>query len=147
MSPGPLRRLPAVAALALAGSCLVACSGEEGEVEVYEPSEVHEVEGSDVSIVTFTDIGAAAVGLETEIAQQVGDHTVVDYAALIYDGQGASWVYTVTSELSYQRAAVVVDRIEAGKVLISSGLDPGTEVVTTGVAEVYGTELHIGGSH
>ena len=118
VTPGPLRGLPVVA-LALAGTFLVGCSGGEGEVEVYEPSEVQEVEGSDIGIVTFTDIGAAAVGLETEIAQQVGSHTVVDYAALIYDGQGESWVYTVTSELTYQRAAIVVDRIEAGKVLIS----------------------------
>ena len=41
-------------------------------------------------------------------------------------------------QLTYQRAAVVVDRIEDGKVLITSGSPSGTEVVTTGAAEVYG---------
>lgn len=136
-------------AVVLASACLTLAGCSEGaeEYEPYEPSEVEGEAGSPGTTVTFTEIGAAAVGLETETARQEGDHTVVDYAALIYDGMGQPWVYTVPSERVFERVEVVVDRITDGQVLISSGLDPGTEVVTTGVAEVYGTELDMGGSH
>lgn len=146
---GP-RRWSRWAGLGLVAACLplAACSGEEGEeaAEPYEPAQVEEDEAGGPSLIRFTEIGAAAVELETAVARQTGDLTVVDYAALIYDGTGQPWVYTVLSDLVFQRVEVVVDRIEDGKVLISSGLEPGTEVVTTGVTEVYGTELNIGGS-
>ena len=89
----------------------------------YQPSVVEEVADSDVQRVTFTKIGAERVGpRDVAAAQPGGDHTVVPYAALIYDGQGDSWVYTAPSELTFLRAEVVVDRIEGDTVLLSDGL-------------------------
>jgi hypothetical protein len=134
--------LVALAVLALPG-----CK-EATEVAVssgYEPAHIEPVGNSDVQKVTFTDVGAEQVGLETATAQQQGAGTVVPYAALIYDGQGVTWVYTVTDDLTFMRSQVVVDHIEGDQVLLSDGLGRGAEVVTVGAAEVYGTELGISG--
>jgi hypothetical protein len=149
VSPSIRRRASTVriglVALAL---CLAGCSESGGdEVERYEPSDVEEIEGSDLKRVVFTQIGADALGLRTTTATQSGPHTAVDYEALIYDGQGLPWVYTVPEELTFVRAQVVVDRVEGDQVLLSGGLSPGTRVVTTGASEVYGSELNIEGSH
>jgi multidrug efflux pump subunit AcrA (membrane-fusion protein) len=87
------------------------------------------------------------VDLQTTTATRAGGHTVVDYEALIYDGEGVPWVYTVPEPLTFVRAKVTVDRIEGNRVLLSKGLAPGTEVVTVGATEVYGAELEIAGGH
>ena len=113
----------------------------------HQPSKVEAVAGSDVQRVTFTRIGAERLDLATETARQEGQHTVVPYLALIYDGQGVSWVYTAPGELTFLRAKVVVDRIEGDRVLLSDGVSPGARVVTVGAAEVYGAELGIDGGH
>jgi hypothetical protein len=136
--------LVALATLALSGC-------KEAEVTAlssgYEPSHVEAVGDSDVQKVTFTDVGAEQVGLVTAAARQQGASTVVPYAALIYDGQGVTWVYTVADDLTFIRSQVVVDHIEGDQVLLSDGLGRGAEVVTVGAAEVYGAELGIGGGH
>ena len=142
---GPvLLGMVALAALAVSG-----CK-EATEATVssgYEPSHVEAVGDSDVQKVTFTDVGAEQVGLATATAQQRGASTVVPYAALIYDGQGVTWVYTVADDLTFIRSQVKVDHIEGDQVLLSDGLGRGAEVVTAGAAEVYGAELGIGGGH
>ena len=69
------------------------------------------------------------------------------HTALIYDGQGVPWVYTVTAPLTFLRAKVAVDRVVGERALLSSGLSAGTEVVTVGATQVYGAELGIGESH
>ena len=130
------------------GLSLSACTGVESpSAEGYQPASVEEVEGLEVSRVTFTQEGADRVDLETTSATEVGGQTAVDYAALIYDGQGVPWVYTIAEPLTFVRAQVVVDRIDADQVILTSGLDSGTEVVTVGAAEVYGAELDIAGGH
>lgn len=134
-----------IALAALLSGCKEA---EEASVSSgYQPSVVEEVADSDVQRVTFTKIGADRLDLATVAAAQQGDHTVVPYSALIYDGQGVSWVYTASSELTFLRAEVVVDRIEGDTVLLSDGLSPGARIVTVGAAEVYGAELGIDGGH
>lgn len=138
--------LPAVvAALLLVPGC--GGGGDESTSESYQPSEIHEVDGLGGTQVTFTEDAAARVDLATATAREVDGRTVVPYAALIYDGQGASWVYTSTAPLTFLRAEVAVDRIEDGQVVLASGLRPGVEVVTVGATEVYGAELDIAGGH
>lgn len=141
---GWVLRAVGVAVLPLA---LSACSGDEGHGETYHPAEVVDVSGSDVKQVTFTEDAARRVGLATATAESSGPHVTVPYEALVYDGQGESWVYEVSDDLSFMRQAVTVDRIEADVVFLTKGLEEGDTVVTTGSTEVYGEELGIGGSH
>jgi hypothetical protein len=133
----------ALVAIALSGCTEV----ESSDVEGYHPSELHEVEGSDVKRVTFTTEGAERTGLRTAPVRRDGDRRVVPYSALLYDGEGATYVYTAPEPLSFVRAPVVVDRVVGQRVLLTDGPPVGSRVVTTGAAEVYGSELEIAGSH
>jgi hypothetical protein len=130
----------AIAALPLGG-----CTEVETETATgYEPSKLEPVKGEDgLQRVTFTEEGAERVDLQTEAVRRSGTHLVVPYAALIYDPEGKTYVYTSPKPLDYLREEVEVDRIEGDRVLVSDGPPPGTEVVTVGAAEVYGTELEV----
>jgi multidrug efflux pump subunit AcrA (membrane-fusion protein) len=126
----------ATAALPVAG-----CTEVETETATgYEPSTLEPVKGNkDVQRVTFTEEGARRVDLQTASVRR----NVVPYAALIYDPEGKTYVYTSPKPLEYLRKEVKVDRIEGDRVLVSRGPPAGTEVVTVGAAEVYGTELEV----
>jgi hypothetical protein len=127
----------AVAALALGGCKEVETESATG----YQPSKLESVgEGQRV---TFTAEGARRVGLRTEAVVRRGRRLLVPYSALLYDAQGKTYVYTSPRRLRYLRRQVEVDRIEADRVFLSSGPPAGTRVVTTGVTEVYGTELEV----
>ncbi len=134
----------ALAAIAATAGCTEV---EEAAPQVHQPAHLQPIDGSDVQKVTFDERGAEQVSLQTATVRRQGKHTVVPYAALIYDGQGASWVYTSPDPLTFLRVAVDVVRIEDDRVLLRDGPRPGTSVVTTGAAEVYGAELEIAGSH
>ena len=116
---------------------------EEKESEGYEPSQLVEIKGGDAKRVTFTAEGARRVGLRRAAIKAQGKTKVVPYGALIYDAEGKTYVYVASTPLSYERAEVKVDRIEGERALVSSGPPAGTNVVTTGAQEVYGTELEI----
>lgn len=120
---------------------------EDEATDTYHPSSVEDVAGSEVKRVTFTVAGADQVELATSKVAARGSSLVVDYAALMYDGQGKPWVYVVQAPLTFMRTAVVVDRIVDNDVLLSEGPPAGTSVVTVGAAEVYGAELDIEGGH
>jgi multidrug efflux pump subunit AcrA (membrane-fusion protein) len=126
----------ATAALPVAG-----CTEVETETATgYEPSTLEPVKGNkDIQRVTFTAEGAKRVDLQTAPVRR----NVVPYAALIYDPEGKTYVYTSPKPLEYLREEVKVDRIEGDRVLVSRGPPAGTEVVTVGAAEVYGTELEV----
>jgi hypothetical protein len=130
----------ATAALPIAG-----CTEVETETATgYEPSTLEPVKGNDdLQRVTFTEEGARRVDLQTAAVRRSGKHKVVPYAALLYDPEGKTYVYTSPKPLEYLREEVKVDRIEGQRVLVSRGPPAGTEVVTVGAAEVYGTELEV----
>jgi hypothetical protein len=132
------------AALALVAAALAlgGCKEVEAESDTgYQPSKLEPVgEGQRV---TFTAEGARRVGLRTEAVVRRGRRSLVPYSALLYDAQGKTYVYTSPRRLRYLRRQVEVDRIEADRVFLSSGPPGGTRVVTTGVTEVYGTELEV----
>ena len=151
------RRLPKlrarllIAVFVLAGAALPLAGCEEVETEAshgYEPSSVEEVKGKEeLKIVKFTAEGAKRTGVRTERVREESGRTIVPYAALLYDPEGKTYVYVTSKPREYVRERVKVDRIEEDRVLVSEGPRPGTDVVTVGAAEVYGTELEIAASH
>jgi multidrug efflux pump subunit AcrA (membrane-fusion protein) len=141
------RLVAAGVALAIAGLSLSACKEVETETATgYEPATLKEV-NEDLKQVTLTEEGAARTGLKTAKVRQRGGDEVLPYAALIYDAEGHTYVYTSPKPLTYLRKEVEVDRIDGNRVLVSDGPAAGTEVVTVGAAQVYGTELEIAASH
>jgi hypothetical protein len=69
---------------------------------------------------------------------------VIPYSALIYGLHGETWAYYSPEPLSYVREPITVDYIEGDIVVLLEGPAVGTEVVTVGVAELYGTETGVG---
>ena len=128
-----------------------ACShGDKETGPKSAPATLGPADAAGVKTVTFTHDAAQRVRLQTSPVVDAnrgrrGVAVVVDYAALIYDKKGQSWVYTVPQPLTFVRVKVTVDRIEKNRASLSVGPAPGVQVVTTGAAEVYGAELDIGG--
>lgn len=69
---------------------------------------------------------------------------VVPYAALLHDAYGGTWVYEVQAPGTYVRRRVLVRDITGGFVVLDRGPAPGSRVVTSGAAELFGTEFGVG---
>ena len=74
-----------------------------------------------------------------------GVFPVVPYSSVIYDLDGATWVYTSPEPLTYVRHLITVSYIEGDRAVLLSAPPNGTEVVAVGVAELFGVEAGIGG--
>jgi hypothetical protein len=134
----------------LAALSLSACKEAEEETAAgYEPSKLVSVKGKgeDGKQVVFTKEGATRTDVKTAKVQRSGPGTVVPYEALLYDSDAKPLVYTSKKPLTYEQVRVTVDRIEGQRVYLSKGPAVGTDVVTRGATEVYGTQLEIAGSH
>jgi hypothetical protein len=145
------RRLRAVCAglVLIAAISLSACSEATGEYEEpetaghYEPAELEPIKGTDVKRVVFSPEGASRVGLQTAQVRRDGQRKVIPYAAVIYDPEGDTFTYTSREPLVYVREKVKVDYVDGDRVVLSEGPSVGTEIVTVGAAEVYGTEFEV----
>ena len=71
------------------------------------------------------------------------ERKIVPFAALLYDVNGKTWVYTNPESLTFVRAPVTVDYIEDDLVFLSEGPPVGTEVVTVGGSLLYGAETGV----
>lgn len=69
---------------------------------------------------------------------------IVPYAALIYGLYGETWVYVSPEPLTYFRQPVNVEYIDGDLAVLVDGPPAGTEVVSVGVAELYGTDTGVG---
>jgi hypothetical protein len=145
----PYRR---AAGLVTSGLVVLACASPLAgctEVETksaagYEPSKLEATgAGEDRLRVTFTAEGARRIGLRTAAVRRSGGRLSIPYAALLYDPEGGTHVYTAPEALRFLREPVRVDRIQGDRVLLVTGPPRGTRIVTVGVAEVYGTELEV----
>ena len=133
-----------LAALVLVGGgALTACAEVTTDATAagQEPVIKEEVGDSDIHTLTLTAQAVERLGLTTAEVAASDDGTTVPYAALIYDSQGNTWVYTTPEQRVFVRAAVEVDRIDGDTVHLSDGPEPGTSVVTLGAAELFGAEF------
>ena len=126
---------------------LVACGQTKADLESSPPARVEPI-GQDLSRVILTAEAAKRLGIETAPVSnaQVGgtQREVVPYAAVYYDLNGATWVYTNPSPLTFVRASITVDSITGDMAVLSKGPPVGTSVVTVGATELYGTEFGVG---
>jgi hypothetical protein len=126
---------------------LSACAPEATKAEFVPPSVLEPIEGSDIQRVLLTE--KAAERIDVQLApisdKQVNgaERRVVPYAAVIYDLQGATWVYTSPAPLTFVRESITIDFIEGEWAVLTNGPSSGTEVVTVGVAELYGAETGV----
>lgn len=64
--------------------------------------------------------------------------------SIIYDIYGGTWVYIRTGEHAFERQRVLVSYMLGDRVVLAESPAAGTEVVTDGAAELFGTEFGAG---
>ena len=69
---------------------------------------------------------------------------MVPASAVVYDYHGGAWIYVRTAPRTYFRQRVEVARTVGTAVVLARGAEPGAQVVTVGVAELFGTEFGAG---
>lgn len=69
---------------------------------------------------------------------------VVPASAVVYDAYGGAWLYERRTPHEYRRRRVDPARRDGDQLLLARGPAPGTEVVVTGAAELFGTEFGTG---
>lgn len=65
-------------------------------------------------------------------------------SAIVRDIDGGEWVYRAIAPGQYRRARIEVAHRDAGQALLSRGLVDGDQVVSTGAAELFGSEFGAG---
>jgi hypothetical protein len=134
-----------VAALVVVGAlALSACSDSQSSGGGDEPATVEPVKGTDVSRVTLTPEAAKRLGIETAAVRRHGaDEMTVPYGAVVYNADGTTFTYTSPKPRVFVRAPIIVERIEGGEAILLKGPPAGTQVVTTGSQELYGSEYEV----
>jgi hypothetical protein len=143
--------------LAVAGFHLSACVQKEADLALKHddddddhPAKVEQVAETDISRVILTARAAQrldiqmAPAFEAQVAPAGLQRRVVPYAAVLYDAQGNTWVYTSPEPQVFVRYPINVDYIDGDRAVLSDGPPPGTQVVIAGAAELFGTEFEIG---
>ena len=134
------KRLFILLVLLIAALGLAACGPKTSSTaEKINPSSLEVIEGSDLQRVILTEKAAQRIGVETVPASE----NTVPYAAVIYDTEGNTWVYTNPQPLTFVRAPIVIDRIEGDQVFLAEKLETDAPIVTVGVIEIYGTETGV----
>jgi hypothetical protein len=113
-----------------------------------EPALVELIPGTEFNRVVLTEKAAQRLGIETapvlEAEVNGAQRVVIPYAAVIYGLNGETWAYTNPEPLTYRREPITVEYIEGDMAVLMDGLSVGAQVVTVGVAELYGTDTGVG---
>ena len=129
-------------------ACLLvsACGrGQDTAAAEEKPSvKVEELQGEEPTRETLTEDAAKRLDIQTAAVQDAEvngtKRAVIPYAAIIYDTEGATWVYLNPEPLTFVRHPITVDDIKGDQAFLSDALPSGSAVVTVGVAELYGAE-------
>jgi hypothetical protein len=108
-----------------------------------EPATVTAVDGSDgLNSVQLTADAAERIGLTTDTVRALppSKQLAVALGAVLYDQDGATWVFVQTAPLTFQRQRVAVSRVDGAVAVLQSGPATGTAVANVGVAELHGAE-------
>lgn len=138
------------ALLVLVAVVATACAARgEGATDEESAATIEKVDGSDAVRVVLGREAAQRIGVRTDVvggtsADASGPARVVAYAALVYDADGLTSVYTNPEPLVFVRQPVTVDHIEGAVAVLSDGPPLGTKVVTVGAEELLGVETGIG---
>jgi hypothetical protein len=132
-----------LAAALVLGGC---AATEESESKGDPAAKVEAVDGSDVSKITLSELGARRLAIATQPVQQgpAGKGLVIPFSAVVYDVDGTTWTFANPTALSYIREPITISAIDGDRALLSSGPAVGTAVVTVGAAELIGAEAELG---
>ena len=128
---------------------LVGCASSRAASTDADPVRLQTVAGTDLHRVILTRQASENLGIMTgdvrETTSGTATRTLVPLTAIVYDPQGAPWVYTTPSALTFVRTRIVIDRTTVRSAYLTSGPPAGTAVVTVGASELLGAEYGVGG--
>jgi hypothetical protein len=140
-------------ALALLAGALIG-PGEAGAANPTEaaaavstgrPARLEAIDGSAIKKITLTPKAAQRLDIQTGLVRHdATGRKVVPYAAVVYDKDGSTWVYTNPQPLTYIRHAIIVELISGDDAVLKEGPDIGMQVATTGAPQLYGAEKGVG---
>lgn len=136
----------------LATLAMVGCREAELVPAKVEPAHVERGKNHEVTRITLTEKALERLGVQTapirdgkvEGTEAATPHAVVADSAVIYIPTGETFVYTSPSPNTFVRQAVDIDHIEGGVAVLKQGPPVGTQVVTVGAVELFGTEFGVG---
>jgi hypothetical protein len=143
-----LNRIAAAAALVSLTSQLVtpSATADSPAAPIPETQATVKKIGFGISQITLRPKAASRLDLQTGVIREdESGRKVAPFSSIIYDLDGDAWVYTVTAPLTYVREPIVVERVAQDHVYLTDGPPTGTQVVTVGVPELYGTEVGVNG--
>ena len=133
-----------VPVLLVGGLALGACGKAREAAPADPPAKVEQivVAGSKHQGVRLTEQAARRLDVQTApVAASGGGRLVVPAAAVEYNNDGSTFVYTNPESFAYVQQAITVDSITADEAVLSAGPAAGTQVVTVGAAELLGVEV------
>ena len=137
--------IPVILLLACLSSSGCRHASEAAAEEEGGPAKVEHLQGDEPTRVTLTEEAAKRIDIQTAAVQDMAingaQRRVIPYAAILYDTDGITWVYTNPEPLVFVRHRIVVDYIEGELAVLSDGPALGTAVVTVGATELNGAEL------
>lgn len=139
------RAMIVVAILAIAALQLTACSDSSTEAAADDaPATVEPIKGTDLSSVTLSEHAAKRLDIKTAPVRVRGaGRKIVPYDSVVYNADGSTFAYTSPKPLVFVRAPLKVARIVGDEAILSAGPPAGTEVVTVGAQELYGSEYEV----
>lgn len=136
--------------LIIVGLQCTACQRGRVVREAEHPVEVTAIEGSNLHRVTLTERAIQRLDLTTtevreqRVSRSDSPRKVVPYAAVIYDPQGQTWIYTSPQPRTFIRYKVDVDYVEGGVAVLKDGPPAGTVIALRALAELYGADFGVG---
>ena len=139
------RTLIVASIMVIAALQLAACSDTSSTAAGDEaPATVEPIKGTDRSSVKLSAKAAERLGIETAaIRRSASGEKTIPYDAVQYDADGKTFAYTSPARLVFVRRSITVKRIDGNLALLSGGPPAGTEVVTVGSQELYGSEYEV----
>ncbi len=142
-----LRRLATGVAVVAAAFVAAGCQEVPSTKVDSKPYKLEPIEGTDIQRVRLAAHVARKIDVQTATVRAAGKARVVPHAAVIYNPEGKSFVYTVPEPLTYVRAPVNVRLAVDERAILTEGPPGGTTVVTVGAAELLATEYEILNQH
>jgi len=139
-----LRKQMMVAVLALCLGLSACAKSSDSEASGDGPAKLVETANPDVQQVVLTEEAATRLDIQMTATTGFAGAAIIPYASVVYDADGAAWAYTSPKPLTFVRTPITVASIDGDEAHLSAGPASGTEVVTVGTAELFGTEQGIG---
>ncbi len=84
------------------------------------------------------------VAVEIPTLESKLEALIIPFNAVLHDIHGGQWVYAKTADHTYTRKRIQVARLAGGDAVLTTGPAVGTQIVTDGSAELFGTEFMTG---